>query len=104
MSARLSIAALLLCFGFNSFATSKPVVEKPVINQVVKKINLNTASPKTLSGKIKGIGIKRAEAIVAYREAHGAYSNFEELAKVKGISKRFVDTNKKQLTQIFTLQ
>ena len=104
MSARLSIAAILLCFGFNSFATSKPVVEKPAIKQVVNKININTASPKILSGKVKGIGIKRAEAIVAYREAHGAYRNFEELAKVKGISKRFVDANKKQLTQTFTLK
>ena len=104
MSARLSIAALLLCFGFNSFATSKPIIEKPVIKQVAKKININTAPPKVLSGKVKGIGTKRAEAIVAYREAHGAYSNFEELAQVKGISKRFVEANKKQLTEVFTLK
>ena len=61
------------------------------------KININAATVKELA-KLPGIGKKKAEAIVAYREQHGPYKNIEELVNVKGIGTATIDTNKSKLT------
>ena len=48
------------------------------------KININTASVAELE-TLKGIGTKKAEAIVKYREDHGKFNKAEDLVLVKGI-------------------
>lgn len=82
-------------------AFSKPLMVKPIINaknaESTSKVNLNKADAKHIAKKVKGIGQKRAEAIVAYRESHGPFKDLNALSEVKGISKRFV---KKHLTEI----
>ncbi|MEO6078662.1 MAG: helix-hairpin-helix domain-containing protein [Steroidobacteraceae bacterium] len=49
------------------------------------QVNINTADATTLSRELKGIGIKRAQAIVEYRQKHGPFKSADELALVKGI-------------------
>lgn len=61
------------------------------------KVNINTADEKTLM-KVKGIGKKRAKAIVAYREKNGNFKSVEDLAKVKGVGKAFVKKHADHLT------
>jgi len=51
------------------------------------KVNLNTASAAQLQ-EVKGIGVKTAAAIVAYREAHGAFKSVDDLTHVKGIGEK----------------
>ena len=58
-------------------------------------IDLNSATKKELSS-LKGIGDKKAEAIIAYRDAN-CFASVEELEKVKGIGKKFVENNKAEL-------
>lgn len=65
------------------------------------KIDLNKAGIQTLSKSIKGIGQKRAEAIVKYREEHGKFMSVKDLSKVKGFSSRFVEKHLKQLQDSF---
>lgn len=48
------------------------------------KINVNTASSKELVGSL-GISDKDAQAIVAWREQHGNFKDFEQLIQVPGI-------------------
>lgn len=48
------------------------------------KVNLNTASKEELM-TLNGIGESRAESIIGYREAHGAFQSIEELMNVEGI-------------------
>jgi competence protein ComEA len=60
-------------------------------------VDINTADAQTLSKAIKGIGIKKAEAIVAYRKEHGAFKSVDDLAKVKGIGKGTVAKNRDNL-------
>lgn len=52
-------------------------------------IDLNTADIKTLSD-LKGIGPKKAKAIITYRQEHGNFKSLMDLAQVKGISKKSV--------------
>jgi competence protein ComEA len=61
-------------------------------------VNINTADEETLVAELKGIGIKRAKAILAYRNEHGPFKSIDDLAKVKGISKRIVDKNRSKIT------
>ena len=35
--------------------------------------------------RIKGVGEKTAQAIIAYRDAHGGFNSIDELQQVKGI-------------------
>ncbi|WP_372882035.1 ComEA family DNA-binding protein [Psychromonas sp.] len=52
--------------------------------QVAEKINLNTATAQQLA-VIKGIGEKKAQAIIDYRETNGDFADLSELVNVKGI-------------------
>ena len=57
-------------------------------------VNINTADAETLSEELKGIGLAKAEAIVAYRDQNGPFSDVAELADVKGIGERTVEINR----------
>jgi competence protein ComEA len=57
-------------------------------------ININTADAQALT-KLKGIGPKKAEAIVAFRKANGAFKTVDQLADVKGIGAKTVEANRK---------
>ncbi len=48
------------------------------------QVNLNTADRAELM-TLPGIGEKKAEDILAYRAAHGAFRNIEELMRINGI-------------------
>lgn len=61
------------------------------------KIDINSADAKSLT-LLKGIGQKRAEAIVKYREANGNFKSVDELSKVKGISKSIIEKNRDHMT------
>ena len=56
---------------------------------VEEKVNLNTADEARLQ-VLPGIGPARAQAIVAYRKTHGAFSSVEELLEVKGIGEKIL--------------
>ena len=58
-------------------------------------VDINNASVKELT-TLKGIGNKKAEAIVEYRKTH-CIKNIDELTKVKGIGKKTVKKNKSNL-------
>jgi len=54
------------------------------------KVNINTADAEELQ-TLPGIGEKRAEDIVAYREANGPFRIVEELTNVKGIGESVLE-------------
>ena len=60
------------------------------------KVNINTAGKEELM-TLTGIGEKRAEAILAYREAHGSFENTEALMQVDGIKQGTYDKIKDQI-------
>lgn len=50
----------------------------------IEKININSADISQLS-LIKGIGEKKAQAIIDYRTINGEFTSLDDLANVKGI-------------------
>lgn len=52
--------------------------------QVTGKISLNSATAQELT-TLTGVGEKTAQAIIAYRDAHGGFTSIDELQQVKGI-------------------
>lgn len=52
-----------------------------------ERININTASASDLV-RLPGIGEKRAEDIILYREEHGPFRIVEELTNVSGIGEK----------------
>jgi competence protein ComEA len=53
-------------------------------------VNINLADKAELS-TLKGIGQKKAEAIIDYRKANGPFTSLQDLEKVRGFSKKTVD-------------
>ncbi len=56
-------------------------------------VDINRASAETLARVMSGVGPKKAEAIVRYREQHGPFHSVYELVRVKGIGKKTVKRN-----------
>lgn len=63
----------------------------------VDKVNINTADAATLDRVLVNIGPAKAEAIVAYRKANGAFRSAEQLAMVKGVGLKTVEKNRDRI-------
>ncbi len=62
-----------------------------------KTVNINTADAATLAEVLKGVGLAKAEAIIAYRKEHGGFKSVEQLAEVKGIGDKLVKANQERI-------
>ncbi len=60
------------------------------LNAFAAPVNINKANAKTLAESLKGIGIKKAEAIVRYRSKHGSFKTLDDLRNVKGIGEKII--------------
>ena len=57
-------------------------------------VNINTADAPTLAQSLEGVGLAKAQAIVAWREANGAFESADQLTEVKGIGASLVERNR----------
>lgn len=55
-----------------------------VVGPVVSTVDVNHATSHQL-GMLKGLGSKKAQAIVQYRQTHGQFKQVSDLTAVKGI-------------------
>ncbi|WP_254257882.1 ComEA family DNA-binding protein [Methylobacter tundripaludum] len=60
-------------------------------NVIASPVNINTADAKTIGEALSGIGQKKAEAIVKYRETKGEFKAVEDLVNVDGIGAKTVE-------------
>ncbi|AVP85863.1 ComEA family DNA-binding protein [Aeromonas hydrophila] len=77
-------------------AADKPVAKPATTVTAAKesgKVNLNTASINELTA-LKGIGEKKAQAIVDYREKQGKFTTVDQLADVSGIGPATLEANR----------
>lgn len=61
-------------------------------------VNINTADAQTLAAELKGVGEKKALAIVKHREKNGLFKSKEDLSAVKGISEKLIEKNADRIT------
>jgi competence protein ComEA len=61
------------------------------------KVNINTADAATIDRVLLNIGPSKAEAIVAYRKANGAFRSADQLALVKGIGLKTIEKNRDRI-------
>ena len=61
-----------------------------------EKINLNMATAAQLQ-QLSGVGQKKAEAIIEYRNRHGKFKRIEDLQLVKGIGPALLAKNRHRL-------
>lgn len=60
-------------------------------------VNINTADAATLDRVLVNVGPAKAQAIVDYRKANGAFKSPEQLAMVKGIGLKTVEKNRDRI-------
>ena len=107
MKATLFAAVLLLSIVSLSVEAAVPnnsaPASSPPVVKTLPKININTADVSALTQSFKGIGKKRAEAIVHYRETHGAFKSVADLAAVRGLGETFVSAHLAALQLVFSV-
>src|SRR5207342_3291441 len=62
-----------------------------------ERVNINTADAATLDRVLVNVGPSKAEAIVAYRKANGAFRSADQLASVKGIGLATIEKNRDRI-------
>lgn len=60
------------------------------------KVRINTASVAELQ-QLNGVGEKKAQAIVEYRQKNGNFKTIDELKNVKGIGPKLIEKNQSRL-------
>lgn len=87
-----SLAAGTLCLlALGSAVASLPETAAGVA--AVMPVNINTANAEVLAERLVGIGLSRAQAIVAYRDANGNFQDAYELVAVRGVGEATVANN-----------
>ncbi len=81
MKKSFQILSFILLFAFSSLSFAA-------------EVNINTADAQTIAKNLKGVGLKKAQAIVVYRKKNGPFKTVESLAKVKGIGFKTVEKNR----------
>ena len=57
-------------------------------------VDVNHADAQTIADSLDGIGISKAQAIVAWRDAHGPFKNVDDLRQVKGFGEKTLERNR----------
>lgn len=60
-------------------------------------VNINTAAAEQIASILDGVGQKKAEAIVRFRESYGAFASPDALAEVRGIGEATVEKNRHRI-------
>ena len=94
LSEKLEDEMLIIIPSKEELVNNQPVINSKNntnVNQAQdSKISINTANVSTLM-TLKGIGQKKAESIVEYREKNGLFKKIEDITNVSGIGNSIFD-------------
>ena len=95
-----ALTGLILAMpGHSETANAKDPARKPAVEQVSQApvnslVNINQADAATLADKLNGVGLKKAQAIVSYREQNGPFKSVEDVVNVAGIGESTLEKNR----------
>lgn len=93
----LALIALVSCpLSWAESSSSLPTASS-VQSSIAAPISINRATIEELTA-LKGIGKRKAKAIVNYREQHGDFQVIEDLLLVKGIGEKLYLKLENQIT------
>lgn len=106
------LTAALICLAGPSMAAvenaaaAPPVLSAPAVkagqgSEVAvddeASVSINQADAEQLASVLKGVGLKKAESIVRYREQNGPFTQIEQLQEVPGIGSALFERNRARL-------
>ena len=99
LAQKLSDGQMLYVPVIGEVASNKVTVDQQGAEsgQEMTKINLNTATAEELQ-TLEGVGEKKAEQIIAYREAHDGFKKLDEIKEVSGIGAKRFETLQDKIT------
>ncbi len=72
--------------------------EGKTTDNVGARVSINNASAEELAQAMNGVGLKKAQAIVSYREEYGPFKTLDDLKQVPGMGSSLVERNLSHLT------
>ena len=57
-------------------------------------VNINTASAAEISEALNGVGMVKAEALIAYRTENGMFTSADQIVDVRGIGQATFEKNR----------
>ncbi|MEX3019055.1 helix-hairpin-helix domain-containing protein [Kluyvera sp. STS39-E] len=115
-----AVAVVMACAGMSFSVQAAPAAVKNQITQTkasdasgeqakasvnhdaradeVTRVSINTASAEALARAMNGVGLKKAQAIVSYREEYGPFKTIDDLEQVPGMGHSLVERNLDHLT------
>jgi competence protein ComEA len=72
--------------------------EKSAVTNEGDKVNINTASAEELARVLSGVGLKKAQALINYRQEFGAFTDLEQLKDVPGFGPALFERNRQLMT------
>lgn len=87
------LLATLLAISSAGFAANDPqqAAEQTAL------LDINSADAATIAAALDGVGLVKAQEIVAYREQFGQFQSVDELTEVSGIGVATVEKNRHKI-------
>ena len=79
-------------------SSAKAKAEPGEADNGATKVSINHASAEQLAQALNGVGLKKAQAIVSYREEYGPFKTLDDLKQVPGMGSALVERNLSHLT------
>jgi competence protein ComEA len=67
-----------------------------IISSLLAIVDINNADAQSFT-ELKGVGVKKSEAIIEYRDENGCFTSVDSLQKVKGIGPKTVEKNRQMM-------
>ncbi|WP_254446310.1 helix-hairpin-helix domain-containing protein [Pantoea sp. MBD-2R] len=75
--------------------TGQKATEQPT--SADELVSINQATAEQLSAVMNGVGLKKAQAIINYREQYGPFTQLDQLKEVPGMGNALVERNVSRL-------
>ena len=99
-NAMIVLSVMLISFGSSNALSASKSADKKIekVQKIHHVVRINKANAKDIADVLVGVGMKKAQAIVSWREANGRFRKVEHLARVKGISDKTIEKNRDRIS------